>query len=215
MCLGHEIRGRSSGSVARSARSGPVNGWSSTRGTTGWAASATGPAKAGSPPAAGHRRRSGAAVRVPDGLPLGVAAFAEPLAVGIRAVDQAEVNPGDGVAVFGCGPIGLAAVATLVDRGHRKVVAINLSPVRLELARGSAPRQPLDPRSTEVWDELGRLHGTGPFMFGPTPATSAFIEAADSPGASSTCSNTDRSVVASRWSPSTSSRFRPATCCWS
>lgn len=119
---------------------------------------------------------------VPDGLPLGVAALAEPVAVGIRAVDQADVHPGDGVAVFGCGPIGLAAVATLVDRGHRSVVAIDLSTTRRELALRLGARAALDPRTTEVWDELGRLHGTAPFMFGPTPATAAFIEASGSPG---------------------------------
>jgi threonine dehydrogenase-like Zn-dependent dehydrogenase len=117
---------------------------------------------------------------VPDDLPLDIAAFAEPLAVGMRAADQAEVEPGEGVAVFGCGPIGLAAIATLVDRGHRKVVAIDLSPVRLELAQGLGAQAGLDPRLTDVWEELARLHGTSEFMFGPTPATSAFIEASGS-----------------------------------
>ena len=59
--------------------------------------------------------------RVPDHVPLDVAAFAEPLAVGMHAVDQADVHPGEGVVVFGCGPIGLGAIATLVDRGHERV----------------------------------------------------------------------------------------------
>ena len=63
-----------------------------------------------------------------------MAAFAEPLAVGMHAADQAEVKIGEGVAVFGCGPIGLAAIAALVDRGHERVVAVDLSPTRLELA---------------------------------------------------------------------------------
>jgi threonine dehydrogenase-like Zn-dependent dehydrogenase len=35
---------------------------------------------------------------VPDTLPLDIAAFAEPLAVGMHAAEQAEVRPGDGVA---------------------------------------------------------------------------------------------------------------------
>ena len=117
---------------------------------------------------------------VPDGLPLEVAALAEPLAVGMRAADQAEVGPGEGVAVFGCGPIGLAAIATLVDRGHHKVVAVDLSPTRLELALGLGAQAALDPATTDVWDELARLHGTTPFAFGPTPATAAFIEASGS-----------------------------------
>ncbi len=118
--------------------------------------------------------------RVPDDLALDVAAFAEPLAVGMRAAEQAEVGDGDGVAVFGCGPIGLAAIAMLVDGGHDKVVAVDLNPTRLELARGIGAQAALNPTTTDIWDELARLHGTAPFAFGPTPATAAFIEASGS-----------------------------------
>ncbi len=114
---------------------------------------------------------------VPSDLPLDVAAFAEPLAVGMHAAEQADVRPGDGVCVFGCGPIGLAAIATLVDRGHDRVVAVDLSPTRLELALGLGAQAAFDPTTSDVWSELARLHGTAPFMFGPTPATAAFIEA--------------------------------------
>ncbi|MCB1005973.1 MAG: alcohol dehydrogenase catalytic domain-containing protein, partial [Acidimicrobiales bacterium] len=114
---------------------------------------------------------------VPDDLSLDVAAFAEPLAVGMHAADQADVRAGDGVAVFGCGPIGLAAIATLVDRGHEKVVAVEPSARRRELALGLGAQAALDPAATDVWDELASLHGTAPFVFGPTPATAAFIEA--------------------------------------
>jgi threonine dehydrogenase-like Zn-dependent dehydrogenase len=117
---------------------------------------------------------------VPDALSLEVAAFAEPLAVGMHAVEQADVQPGDGVAVFGCGPIGLAAIATLLDRGHERVVGIDLSPARLALAEGLGAQAVLDPGRVDVWEELARLHGTTPFMFGPTPATAAFIEASGS-----------------------------------
>lgn len=117
---------------------------------------------------------------VPDELSLEVAAFAEPLAVGMHAVEQADVQPGDGVAVFGCGPIGLAAIATLLDRGHDRVVGIDLSPARLALAEGLGAQATLDAGRVDVWEELARLHGTTPFMFGPTPATAAFIEASGS-----------------------------------
>ena len=117
---------------------------------------------------------------VPDSLALDVAAFAEPLAVGMHAVDQAQVQPGEAVAVFGCGPIGLAAIATLVDRGHERVVGIDLSPARLALAEDLGAQAALDPTEVDVWAELARLHGTTPFMFGPTPATEVFIEASGS-----------------------------------
>jgi threonine dehydrogenase-like Zn-dependent dehydrogenase len=116
---------------------------------------------------------------IPDDLPLDVAALAEPVAVGMRAVDQADVGPDDAVAVFGCGPIGLAAVATLIDRGIERIAAIDLSPTRLALAH-ELGAQTVDARDVDVWAELARLHGTAPYMFGPTPATNAFIEASGS-----------------------------------
>ena len=109
-----------------------------------------------------------------------MAAYAEPLAVGMHAADQAEVKIGEGVAVFGCGPIGLAAIAALVDRGHERVVAVDLSPTRLDLARGLGAEAALNPATTDVWDELMRLHGTRSGMFGTTTSTAAFIEASGS-----------------------------------
>jgi threonine dehydrogenase-like Zn-dependent dehydrogenase len=118
--------------------------------------------------------------RVPDHVGLDVAAFAEPLAVGMHAVEQADVRDDEGVAVFGCGPIGLAAVATLVDRGHDRVVAVDLSATRRGLALGLGAEAALDPVTDDVWAALADLHGTTPFMFGPTPATGAFIEASGS-----------------------------------
>lgn len=117
---------------------------------------------------------------VPDGMPLRTAALAEPLGVGMQAVNQADVSPGDKVAVFGCGPIGLMAIATLIDRDIRDVVAIDLSPARLALAEGLGVQAALNPADVDVWAELSRLHGTAPFRFGPTAATDAFIEASGS-----------------------------------
>ncbi len=117
---------------------------------------------------------------VPDDLPLEMAALAEPLAVGMHAADQADVGPGDGVCVFGCGPIGLAAIAWLVDRGHERVVAVDPSPTRLALARHLGAFEVVDPSGTDVWSVLADVHGTAPFMFGPTPATAGFIEASGS-----------------------------------
>jgi len=130
------------------------------------------------PEAAGGRRL----FPVPDGMALTTAALAEPLAVGMQSVNQAEAEPGDKVAVFGCGPIGLMALATLADRGVDDVVAIDLSPARLELAREVGAAHALNPTELDVWVELARIHGTAPFMFGPTPSTDVFIEASGADG---------------------------------
>jgi threonine dehydrogenase-like Zn-dependent dehydrogenase len=79
--------------------------------------------------------------------------------------------------VFGCGPIGLFALATLLDRGVGQVVAIDPNPRRRALALALGTQAALDPAAGDVFDELARLHGTAPFLDGPTPATNAFIEA--------------------------------------
>ena len=117
---------------------------------------------------------------VPDRMPLPVAALAEPTAVSLQAVNQSDAQAGDTVAVFGCGPIGLLAIAALADRGITDVVAIDLSRRRLELAGEFGAAHLLDPAEDDVWSELARLHGTTPFMFGPTPATDVYIEASGS-----------------------------------
>jgi threonine dehydrogenase-like Zn-dependent dehydrogenase len=125
------------------------------------------------PDVAEHRRL----FAVPDDMPLTTAALAEPLAVGMQAVNQSEARPGEKVAVFGCGPIGLMALATLADRGIGDVVAVDLSPARLDLAKQVGAAHVLDPTEVDVWEELQGIHGTAPFMFGPTAATDVYIEA--------------------------------------
>jgi 2-desacetyl-2-hydroxyethyl bacteriochlorophyllide A dehydrogenase len=115
--------------------------------------------------------------RVPDGMALTTAALAEPTAVGMQAVNQSEARPGETVCVFGCGPIGLTAIATLADRGVTDVVAIDFSAARRDLAVAMGAAQVLDPAEVDVWAELQRAHGSAPFMFGPTAATDVFIEA--------------------------------------
>jgi len=114
---------------------------------------------------------------IPAELPFDRAALAEPLGVGMNAVDRAEVGPGDKVAVFGAGPIGLAAVATLRDRGVEDVVAIDLSKHRLEIARRLGARETVDASSENPWKQLRRIHGEATLMGAPMAGTNAFIEA--------------------------------------
>lgn len=117
---------------------------------------------------------------VPDDMPMDVAALTEPLAVGMHAAEQADVGPGDNVAVFGCGPIGLAAIAALADRGLSGIVAVDLSAERRRLAELLGASASIDPSQTKVWRELERLHGTRSLAYGHAPATDAFIEASGS-----------------------------------
>ena len=122
----------------------------------------------------------GRLITIPDDMPLEVAALAEPVAVGMHAAEQADVRPGDTVAVFGCGPIGLAAIASLADRGLTGIVGVDPSATRRRLARAFGASAVIDPDETKVWRELERLHGSRALMYGHAPATDAFIEASGS-----------------------------------
>jgi (R,R)-butanediol dehydrogenase / meso-butanediol dehydrogenase / diacetyl reductase len=137
----------------------------------------TGAAEGGLTPLLHVREAARRLFPVPPGLSLQVAALAEPLAVGMQAVNQSSAAPGDKVAVFGCGPIGLTAIATLADRGVTDIVGIDLSAARLDLAEEMGASHVLDPSATDVWAELKAIHGEAPFRLGPTAATNVFIEA--------------------------------------
>lgn len=71
--------------------------------------------------------------RVPDELPSGVAALAEPASISMQAVSRAHARPGDVSLVLGCGPIGLLATRALSDQGVT-VVCADIDPQRAALA---------------------------------------------------------------------------------
>ncbi|HEU4656636.1 MAG TPA: zinc-dependent alcohol dehydrogenase family protein [Capillimicrobium sp.] len=77
------------------------------------------------------------AVKVPSELPFDVAAvFGCAVLTGAGAVlHSAHVAPGDSVAVFGLGGVGLAAVLGAVAAGASTVVAVDVVDAKLELAR--------------------------------------------------------------------------------
>ena len=125
--------------------------------------------------------RGGRLFPVPDDMPIDIAALAEPVAVGMHAAEQLHVGVDDKVAVFGCGPIGLAAIASLADRGLTDIVAVDLSATRRALAETLGASASIDPADQNVWAELGRLHGSSATQFGKTPATTGYIEASGSP----------------------------------
>ncbi len=80
----------------------------------------------------------------------------EPLTVGFHAARRGRVTADDTVAIFGCGGVGLGAVAAASSRGAR-TICIDLDDGKLELARlaGSAhsintSREPLHDRLQEM-----------------------------------------------------------------
>jgi (R,R)-butanediol dehydrogenase / meso-butanediol dehydrogenase / diacetyl reductase len=118
---------------------------------------------------------------IPDDLPYEIAALTEPLAVALHGVNRAQVEPGDKVVVFGCGPIGLGMVLWLVDRGVTDVVALDLAPERLERAKALGARATFDPTKEDLRAKLLALHGSARVFSREAVGTDAFIDAAGAP----------------------------------
>jgi threonine dehydrogenase-like Zn-dependent dehydrogenase len=114
---------------------------------------------------------------LPAGISMDVGALVEPLAVATHAINRLGARPGDKVAVFGAGPIGLAAVAMLRQRGIDDVVAFDLSDFRRDRAKKLGARDAFDPRYVEAREALMAAHGSVPLFRAEAPATTHFLEA--------------------------------------
>jgi 2-desacetyl-2-hydroxyethyl bacteriochlorophyllide A dehydrogenase len=74
--------------------------------------------------------------RVPDGLSDDAALFAgDVMGTGYHAIFSAGLTPGDTCAVVGLGPVGLCATMCARVAGAARVIAIDMVPERLEMAR--------------------------------------------------------------------------------
>jgi alcohol dehydrogenase len=73
---------------------------------------------------------------IPDAVPDDQAVFVgDVFSTGYYASREGHIEAGDSVAVFGCGPIGLAAVVSAWQFGARRVIGIDMFPNRLAIAR--------------------------------------------------------------------------------
>jgi threonine dehydrogenase-like Zn-dependent dehydrogenase len=119
---------------------------------------------------------------IPDDLPFDRAALAEPLGVGMHAVERAQLAPGEKVAIFGAGPIGLMSLAVLRWRGFDDVAIFDLSEKRLSIARELGATLALNAGESDVWRALHELHGTEKWLgMVPCAGTHAYIEASGAP----------------------------------
>jgi len=73
-------------------------------------------------------------IPIPETLSNEAAALTEPLAIGIHAVNRANLSSSPVAMVMGCGPIGLAVIAALRMHGIEHIIASDFSKKRRELA---------------------------------------------------------------------------------
>lgn len=87
------------------------------------------------------------------------AAFAEPLACSLHAVERANISFNDTVVVAGCGPIGLGMIAGARAKNPMRIIALDASDAKLDLARKSGADMTFNITDTEVVSEIKKLTG--------------------------------------------------------
>ena len=86
----------------------------------------------------------------------------EPLTIGMHAVSRARVTKNDVVAVYGCGGVGLGAIAGAAFRGA-VTVAIDVDDVKLGIAKTCGTAHVIHSGRESMHDRLGELtEGLGP-----------------------------------------------------
>lgn len=90
------------------------------------------------------------AERLPDSVSYEVGATAEPLSVGLYAVNKSNPQPGDTVVVIGAGVIGLSAVMALRARGIDDIIVSGRRVNRLKLAEKYGARLVLDAATNDI-----------------------------------------------------------------
>lgn len=96
---------------------------------------------------------------LPNGLPLETAVLlgcAAPTGMG-AVLNVLAVRPGDSVAIFGTGGIGLNACMAAAFAGATRVIGVDPNPTRRALARQFGATDVLDPAAAEIVSEIRRL----------------------------------------------------------
>jgi threonine dehydrogenase-like Zn-dependent dehydrogenase len=118
--------------------------------------------------------------KVPDEINDTCACLIEPFTVGCRAARRGQPRRGEHAIVFGAGTIGIAAAIALVHFGVTGVLVCDLSPLRLERARGLGLGT-CDVGRDDPMEVAIRLFGSAPGLSGTSPDADIVIDAAGSP----------------------------------
>ena len=99
-------------------------------------------------------------VKVPDGMTDEQVLFLSDIfPTGYMAAENCNIQPGDTIAVWGCGPVGQFAIKSAYLLGAERVIAIDDTPERLQMAREQGHAETIDFSKTPTLDRLKELTG--------------------------------------------------------
>ena len=95
--------------------------------------------------------------KVPQEIPVHHAAYIEPLACAIHAVQRGDIELADTVVIAGAGPLGLGMVAAARLKSPGLLISLDLNDERLDVARACGADLGLNPGKVDVVDEVQKL----------------------------------------------------------
>ena len=99
-------------------------------------------------------------VKIPDGLSDEQVLFLSDIfPTGYMAAENCNIQPGDTIAVWGCGPVGQLAIKSAYLLGAERVIGIDRFPYRLQIARERAGAEVLNYEECDVYDTLMDMTG--------------------------------------------------------
>ncbi|MDB6064263.1 MAG: alcohol dehydrogenase [Pedosphaera sp.] len=99
-------------------------------------------------------------IKIPEDLPDEKVLFlSDILPTGYMAAENCNIQPGDTVAVWGCGPVGQFAIKSAYLLGAERVIAIDRYPERLEMAREKGGAVTLNYEEVDIHDALEEMTG--------------------------------------------------------
>jgi threonine dehydrogenase-like Zn-dependent dehydrogenase len=78
---------------------------------------------------------------------------------GYMAAEVCNIQPGDTIAVWGCGPVGQFAIKSAYMLGAERVIAIDRFPYRLDWARERAGAETINYAEADVYEALEEMTG--------------------------------------------------------
>lgn len=99
-------------------------------------------------------------IKVPDGLTDEQVLFLSDIfPTGYMAAENCNIQPGDTVAVWGCGPVGQFAIASARLLGAERIIAIDRIPERLQMAKDQGGVEVINFDEASVMDSLKEMTG--------------------------------------------------------
>lgn len=98
--------------------------------------------------------------KIPDGLTDEQVLFlTDVFPTGYMAAENCDIEPGDIVAVWGCGPVGQFAIKSAYMLGAERVIAIDRVPERLQMAQDIGKAEVLNFEEIDVGEALKEMTG--------------------------------------------------------